>query len=166
MKTIYLAAGCFWGTEAFFKQMKGVEETTCGYANGNTKNPAYEDLKHGLATHAEAVKVIYDETKIDLETLLDYYLSIIDPYSVNHQGEDTGLQYRTGVYWEDESLKADILSFFKKREQEMGDKPFAIELQPLVNFYDAEDYHQDYLDKHKDGYCHINLNSIRKEDKK
>lgn len=166
MRTLYLAAGCFWGTEAFFAQMKGVISTTCGYANGNIDHPFYEDLKSGRATHAEAVKVVFDEMILGLDKLLSYYLSIIDPYAFNHQGEDYGLQYRTGVYWEEKKLEPDILTFFHNKEKEMGNQPFAIELMKLKNFFPAEEYHQNYLRKHPGGYCHIHLGAIRKEDRK
>ena len=166
MRTLYLAAGCFWGCQAFFDQMKGVVKTQVGYANGNTVNPKYEDLKHGQATHAETVKIEYDENLISLDKILDYYLFIIDPYSVNHQGEDYGIQYRTGVFYEDDNYGNEIKSHLKKREDELNKGPFAILIEPLENFYPAEEYHQDYLKKNPHGYCHVNLNSIKKEDKK
>jgi methionine-S-sulfoxide reductase len=102
MKTIYLAAGCFWGSQAFYDRMTGVVSTEVGYANGNSANPRYEDLKHGQATHAETVKITYDEHLISLEKLLDYYMIIVDPYSVNRQGEDVGIQYRTGIFYDDD----------------------------------------------------------------
>jgi methionine-S-sulfoxide reductase len=101
IKTIYLAGGCFWGVEAYFKRLKGVLETSVGYANGNTMNPKYEDLKAGKATHAETVQIKYDDDVITLTELLGHYLRFVDPYSLNKQGEDEGIQYRTGVYYND-----------------------------------------------------------------
>ena len=103
MKTIYFAGGCFWGVEAFFQRIKGVVNTRVGYANGDIENPSYEDLKYKRATHAETVKVDYDENIISLEKLLSYYFSIIDPYAVNRQANDIGLQYRTGVFYLDKN---------------------------------------------------------------
>ena len=166
MKTIYLAAGCFWGSQAFFDQMKGVVKTSVGYANGNKANPKYEELKQGKANHAETVKIEYDEKIIPLEKILDYFLFIIDPYSVNHQGEDYGIQYRTGVFFEDGAVEEEIRSYFQKREEELNQGKFAILIEPLKNFYLAEEYHQDYLKKNPHGYCHVDLNRIEKEDKK
>ena len=166
MKTIYLAAGCFWGSQAFFDQMKGVVKTSVGYANGNKANPKYEELKQGKANHAETVKIEYDERIIPLEKILDYFLFIIDPYSVNHQGEDYGIQYRTGVFFEDNTMEEEIRSYFQKREEELNQGKFAILIEPLKNFYLAEEYHQDYLKKNPHGYCHVDLNRIEKEDKK
>ena len=104
MKTIYLAGGCFWGTQKYFDQFPGVKRTTVGYANGNTENPTYEDVKKRHSGHAETVRVEFDETVLSPETLLGYYFDVIDPFSVNKQGEDEGIQYRTGIYYDDESL--------------------------------------------------------------
>ena len=100
MKRIYLAGGCFWGMEKFFSLSKGVIATEVGYANGNTDSPTYEDLKHGIDTSAETVRIDYDENLIGLEKLLELFLRVVDPYSVNKQGEDEGLQYRSGVYYQ------------------------------------------------------------------
>ena len=96
---IYLAGGCFWGMEGYFKKIKGVISTTVGYANGNIVNPSYEQVKSHEASHAETVKIIYDENEISLTKLLEHFLRVIDPYAINHQGEDYGMQYRTGVYY-------------------------------------------------------------------
>ena len=153
MKTIYLAGGCFWGTQKFFDQFDGVLETTVGYANGKKENPTYEEVCNDSG-HAETVKVIYDETKISTSEILDYYFMVIDPTSINKQGGDIGIQYRTGIYYEDESLIEDIRLAVSK-EQEKYDIPLAVEVKPLESFYDAEEYHQKYLDKNPGGYCHI-----------
>lgn len=154
MKTIYLAGGCFWGTEHFLKQFKGILNTEVGYANGNTANPAYEDVCYNNTGHAEAVKVDYDEIILPTEKLLNYYFMSIDPLSVNRQGNDCGTQYRTGIYYTDNSQLTDINKVVNEQEQKVRAK-LAVEVGPLKNFYPAEEYHQDYLVKHPSGYCHI-----------
>ena len=154
MKTIYLAGGCFWGTQQYLRQFRGVASTLVGYANGRTEAPSYEDVCHKDTGHAETVRVEYDETVLPTAALLGKYFLSIDPLSVNRQGGDAGTQYRTGIYYDDESLLPDIRSAVAKLEEELGRK-CAVELLPLTNFYPAEDYHQDYLLKHPDGYCHI-----------
>ena len=161
-KTIYLAGGCFWGVEAYFKRQKGVVETTVGYCNGTTAFPKYEDLKSGKASHAETVKIVYDDQMISLETLLVHYLRFVDPYSVDRQGEDEGHQYRSGVYYCDLLDGIGAESFFSGR-LEPGWK---IEIKQMNNFYPAEEYHQDYLDKNPGGYCHVNLGLIKPGEKK
>ena len=112
MKTIYLAGGCFWGVEKYFSMAKGVISTKVGYANGSIKNPSYEDLKKGRDDASETVKIEYDETIVSLEKLLEYYLRVVDPYSLNKQGEDEGIQYRTGIYFEDEADEKIIKDYF------------------------------------------------------
>ncbi|MCR5683321.1 MAG: peptide-methionine (S)-S-oxide reductase MsrA [Clostridiales bacterium] len=154
MKTIYLAGGCFWGCEEFFRQFDGVLHTVVGYANGNTENPTYEDVKHRGTGHAETVKIDFDEEVISLAELLDDYFLVIDPLSVNRQGEDEGIQYRTGIYYEDESLLPEIRARVEREAERLG-QPLAVEVKPLENFYEAEEYHQKYLEKHPGGYCHI-----------
>ena len=140
---IYLAGGCFWGTEHFLKQIRGVEKTEVGYANSQVPNPTYKEVCTGNTGAAETVKVVYDPQTVGLDLLLNLYFQTIDPTSVNRQGGDSGLQYRTGIYYTD---KKDVPVI----------EPIAIEVMPLANFYAAEEYHQDYLDKNVDGYCHIN----------
>ena len=162
MKTIYFAGGCFWGVEKFFSLAKGVESTKVGYANGKLDNPTYEDLKHGLDTASETVKIDYDENIVSLEKLLEFYLRVVDPYSVNKQGEDEGLQYRTGVYFvnsEDEQVIRNYLSTHLNCN-------FKIEILPLKKFFLAEEYHQKYLNKNPGGYCHINMAKLKKEEMK
>lgn len=153
MKTIYLAGGCFWGVQKYLSLIPGVKETTVGYANGKTANPSYQAVCKNSG-HAETVRVVYDEKAVTLTGLLDLYAEIIDPVSVNRQGGDTGIQYRTGIFYEDESDRS-IISGWLTLLQEGLSKPVAIELAPLQNFYPAEAYHQNYLDKNPSGYCHI-----------
>lgn len=165
MKTIYLAGGCFWGVEAYFKRLKGVNDTQVGYANGNYPNPTYEEVCDEKATHAEAVKVVYDPNGISLEKLLEHLFRIIDPTSVNKQGHDEGIQYRTGVYFENPQDEMVAREYVKVRQKDYR-KPIALEIQPLRGFYDAETYHQDYLDKNPNGYCHVDFRLLRKEEVK
>ncbi len=154
MKTIYLAGGCFWGTQKFFDQFNGIIKTTVGYANGEKENPTYEEVCHNSG-HAETVKIEYDETIIPTRKLLDYYFLIIDPTTLNMQGGDVGIQYRTGIYYEDETLLPDIEEALEKVKHK-HEMPIVVENMPLQNFYPAEESHQKYLDKNPGGYCHIN----------
>lgn len=153
-REIYLAGGCFWGTEHFFKLIDGVVETQVGYANGTVENPSYEQVCSHKTGHAETVKVVYDPEKIGLEFLLDMYFKAIDPTLQDQQGHDVGPQYRTGIYYTD---PADMPVIEKRvaNEAERYFKPIVTEVLPLNCFYPAEEYHQDYLDKNPDGYCHL-----------
>lgn len=162
MKTIYLAGGCFWGTQHFIQQFRGVTETQVGYANGRTAHPSYEEVCRNDTGHAETVRVVFDETVIPAEKLLDYYFMTIDPLSVNRQGGDVGTQYRTGIYYTDETLLPAIERAVRAVEEKVG-KPLAVEVKPLENFYPAEEYHQDYLVKNPTGYCHIPLHLMHLE---
>ena len=153
MKTIYLAGGCFWGTQKFFDQFDGVEETVVGYANGPTENPSYQDVC-ASSGHAETLKIVYDSGIISLEELIGYYFMTIDPLSYHRQGGDMGIQYRTGIYYADES-DLPILKACYAKEQEKYPRKMEVELLPLENFYPAEEYHQKYLEKNPGGYCHI-----------
>ena len=154
IKTIYLAGGCFWGVQHYFDQFDGILKTTVGYANGNSENPEYKDVKAGLTGHAETLKIQYDDTIISLSKILDLYFDIIDPVSVNQQGEDIGISYRTGIYYVDETDLKIIQSKYNEI-QEKYDAALAVELEPLINFFNAEEYHQKYLDKNPGAYCHI-----------
>ena len=153
-KEIYLAGGCFWGTEHYFKQIDGVVATSVGYANGIIANPTYEQVCTDKTQFAETVRITYDPSVIDLEFLLEMYFKAIDPVSINQQGHDKGTQYRTGIYYIDEEDLSVIKTVYA-REQARYSEPLAVEVKPLENYYDAEDYHQDYLDKNPDGYCHL-----------
>ncbi|MBQ3849976.1 MAG: peptide-methionine (S)-S-oxide reductase MsrA [Clostridia bacterium] len=153
IRTLYLAGGCFWGTQRFFDQFDGIINTEVGYANGPTENPTYKDVC-ASSGHAETVKVVFDDALISARKLLEYYFMVIDPISVNRQGGDTGIQYRTGVYYDDDSLLPAIRAVFDE-EQKKYSQPLAVELLPLENFFSAEEYHQKYLEKNPTGYCHI-----------
>ena len=154
MKTIYLAGGCFWGTQHFFDQFSAVLATETGYANGRTDAPSYEDVRYRNTGHAETVKITYDEERMSTAQLLRYYFLTIDPLSLNRQGGDVGSQYRTGIYYDDDTLLPDIRSAVSEEEAKVGE-PLAVEVLPLRQFFRAEEYHQDYLVKNPGGYCHI-----------
>ena len=154
MKEIYLAGGCFWGTQKFFDQFDGVLETEVGYANGKFLDPTYEQVCHDDTGHAETVRISFDEGIINVGELLDMYFMTIDPLSVNRQGADVGVQYRTGIYFKDNSLLPDIEEKIAQETEKAG-RPLAVEVKPLENFSPAEEYHQKYLDKNPGGYCHI-----------
>lgn len=161
MKEIYLAGGCFWGTEKYFKHIPGVVATDVGYANGNTENPSYEEVCRLGTGHAEAVRVEYDPGTISLSHLLSMYFDIIDPLSVNRQGNDIGSQYRTGIYYIDEE-DGPVIRKMLDTLQKKFDRPLAIETEPLENYYLAETYHQNYLNKNPEGYCHIGPSAFEK----
>lgn len=156
-QTIYLAGGCFWGVDAYFKNLDGIIETEVGYANGKTEDTFYENLKN--SDHVETVKITYDDEKISLDKILDYFYYIVDPFSINKQGGDRGRQYRTGIYSKEED-KLDKARMFLEEKQKGEKEKIQIEVEELKNYVKAEEYHQDYLKKNPDGYCHINLSDI------
>jgi len=160
MKEIYFAAGCFWGAQHFFAGVDGVREAVAGYANGNGENPSYEEVYTDTTGFAETVRVRYDETRISLPQLTELYFTIINPLTLNRQGGDIGTRYRTGVYYKEEADKALIQPVFEAEARRLG-APLVVELEPLRNFYLAEERHQDYLDKNPDGYCHVPLKTFR-----
>ena len=159
-KEIYLAGGCFWGTEAFMQRINGVIDAESGYANGNSLNPTYQEVCKGSG-HAEVVKVTYDPAQISLAKLLNYYFQVIDPISINQQGEDKGIQYRTGIYYvdpQDSPVITEALADLQKQYTQ----PLAVENEMLEHYFPAEEYHQDYLDKNPNGYCHIDIQLMNK----
>ena len=153
-KEIYLAGGCFWGTEHYFKQIRGVISTEAGYANGNTSNPTYEEVYTDTTGFAECVKICYDSDIVELRLLLEMYFRSIDPTSLNRQGNDVGTRYRTGIYYTSTDDLATIEEVYNDIQRIIGEE-LMVELEPLRSFYPAEEYHQDYLDKNPAGYCHI-----------
>ncbi len=152
-QAIYLAGGCFWGLQKYYDQFDGVLRTEVGYANGPDWAPSYEDVCADSG-HAETVMIEYDKRRVSLEKLLDDYFLVIDPLSVNRQGHDEGIQYRTGIYWTDESQLDAIRKVYSREEAKAGAK-LAVEVEKLKNFFSAEEYHQKYLEKNPGGYCHI-----------
>ena len=155
-KEIFLAGGCFWGTEHYFKQIEGVVNTEVGFANGYTTNPTYKEVYTDKTGYAETVRIEFDDDVVDVEFLLQMFFKAIDPTSLNKQGHDEGTRYRTGVYFTDSADQPVIEKVFAE-EQKNYEQPLAVEKLPLQNFYTAEEYHQDYLDKNPDGYCHLPL---------
>lgn len=156
MKEIYLAGGCFWGVEEYFSRINGVIDTEVGYANGSRENPSYQQVCTGTTGHAETTYIKYDENIVSLESLLERFWRIIDPTSLNKQGNDRGSQYRTGIYYvneEDLPIIEKSLDSIKPKYK----KPIVTEVRPLKSFFNAEEYHQDYLKKNPGGYCHIDM---------
>lgn len=152
---IYLAGGCFWGMQGYFKQIKGVLKSEVGYANGDTQDTSYQILK--LTNHAETLKLIYDEKILSLDEILEHFFRVIDPFSINKQGNDVGKQYRSGIYFIDKNSENVARNFIRKMQKNFT-KKIAVEVEELRNFVKAEEYHQNYLDKNPQGYCHIDLN--------
>lgn len=155
-REIYFAGGCFWGTEHFFKQLRGVVETEVGFANGKTENPTYKEVYTDTTGFAETVRIVYDTEIISLKFLTEMFFKAIDPLSVNKQGHDEGTRYRTGIYYLSVEDLPTLKVVYNSIERQLGQK-IVVELLPLSNFYKAEEYHQDYLDKNPQGYCHLPL---------
>ena len=158
-QVIYLAGGCFWGLEAFISRLKGVNQTEVGYANGIDLAPTYEKVSTGKTGHAETVKATYNPEIISLEEILENFFRIIDPFSKNRQGPDIGTQYRTGIYWQEDSQREAVMRFLSEKQRQFK-KRIAVEARPIGSFYPAEEYHQKYLEKNPQGYCHVDLNLI------
>lgn len=172
MKTIYFAGGCFWGTEHYIGQFDGVVETEVGYANGSVPTPSYQQVYTDLTGHVECVKVVYDEAVVPLRTLCRMFFRSIDPMSVNRQGEDVGTRYRTGIYWTEEEDRAVVEQVWQEVQDrytghsDVGSpgltaSELAVEKLPLQCFYPAEEYHQDYLFKNPEGYCHLSFETLK-----
>ena len=153
-KKIYLAGGCFWGTDHLFSLVDGVVKTAAGYANSKVAYPSYEEVCTGPTGAAETVEVVYDDTKVGLTDLLSIYFRSIDPTTLNRQGNAIGTQYRTGIYYTDPA-DLPVIEAFVAAVQRRHTEPLAVEVGPLVNFYPAELYHQEYLYKNPQGYCHV-----------
>lgn len=160
MKTIYLAGGCFWGTEHYMSQFEGVVETLVGYANGNVADPAYEEVYTDKTGHVECVKVVYDEEMISLATLCRLFFRSIDPLLLNRQGGDIGTRYRTGIYWTDTDDQAVVEEVYAEIQRKYNE-PLVVEKSPLKCFYFGEEYHQKYLVKNPEGYCHLSLSTLK-----
>lgn len=160
-KKIWLAGGCFWGLEAYFKRIPGIVATEVGYANGNSENTTYAAVCRQNTGHAETVAVTYDPSQLRLPLLLQYYLRVIDPTALNRQGPDSGVQYRTGVYFSDPDDEAVIRQVLAAAQEKYA-APIVVEVEPLQHFCRAESEHQDYLNKNPGGYCHIDLKQADK----
>lgn len=153
-RTIFLAAGCFWGAQHYLKQIHGVLETETGFANGHTDHPTYQEVYTDTTGYAEAVRVVYDADVLPLEKLLRLYFDCIEPTSVNRQGDDCGTRYRTGIYYIDPTDLRTINDIYDQVQRGYS-APLAVEVKPIECFYAADESHQDYLDRHPDGYCHL-----------
>lgn len=156
MREIYVAGGCFWGMEAYFKKMEGIMDTEVGYANSISENPSYKMVCTGRTDAAETVKLVYNPDILEIKDILNALFKVIDPTLINRQGADVGSQYRTGIYFVNKDDEEKINNFIDSVRDKYK-MPIATEVLPLKNFYPAEEYHQDYLDKNPDGYCHIKL---------
>jgi len=161
MATIYLAGGCFWGVEKLMSSVNGVVDVESGYANGDTESPTYGDVTTGRTGYTETVRVDYDPAVAPLPFLLEIFYQGIEPTSLNRQGNDVGTQYRTGIYYTD-SAEAPIIERSLAELQEQFDEPIVVEAELLTGFTTAEEYHQDYLDKNPNGYCHIDWELFEK----
>lgn len=154
MKEIHFAGGCFWGAERYLQLIPGVVRTEVGFANGNTPDPTYEQVYTDATGYAETVRVQYDPAVVSLRFLTGLFFKAIDPLSLNRQGHDVGTRYRTGIYWSDPADEAVVREVAQEVARELG-QPLAVELEPLRNFFPAEEYHQNYLVKNPGGYCHL-----------
>ena len=160
-KDIYLAAGCFWGVEAYFQKIAGIVDTKVGYANSQINNPSYRMVCSGDTGAVEACRITYDITKISLSEILAHYFRIVDPTSRNRQGNDVGTQYRPGIYYENQEDFELACDYIDARRKDYA-QGIVIEVLPLSNFYQAEAEHQDYLLNNPGGYCHIDLSLAEK----
>lgn len=166
LKEITVAGGCFWGVQEYYNRLKGIHETTVGFANGNTDAPvSYKEVCTGETGHTEAVSISYDPEVISLETIVRHLLRFIDPTSLNKQGGDIGTQYRTGVYTTNDDDTTKIFSVLNDAQKNY-DRAFVVEVQPLKNYILAEKEHQDYLAKNPSGYCHVDFSVIKPEELK
>lgn len=165
MKKIVIAGGCFWGVEAYYSRLKGVHGTRVGYAQGILDNPSYQDVSTGRTQHAEVAEIEYDESVISLEKILEHLFRIIDPTSLNKQGGDRGTQYRVGVYPTSDEEIQKVQAYYDLRQKDYTGT-IVMENEKLKEFFDAETYHQKYLDKNPGGYCHVNMRLIKEVEKK
>jgi peptide-methionine (S)-S-oxide reductase len=166
MQTFVLAGGCFWCLDAVYRTLKGVKDVVSGYTGGTVDHPSYEDVCTGRTGHAEAVKVIFDETVIPPSVLLDVFFSLHDPRQLNRQGNDVGTQYRSAMFYSDDDQKK-LFEDARDRASEYWDGGLVTTLEPLGKWWDAEDYHQDFFAKNPgQGYCLAvalpKVNKIRK----
>jgi methionine-S-sulfoxide reductase len=152
-----LAGGCFWGMEEIIRKLPGVLETTVGYSGGNTRNPTYKEVCTGTTGHAEAIKIVFDPAKTSFRELLGYFFRMHDPTTLNRQHNDVGTQYRSAIFYHSEEQKR-VAEEMKREADQSGTwrRPIVTEIAPAAEFYSAEDYHQDYLQKNPGGYnCHV-----------
>ncbi len=154
MDKAIFAAGCFWGVEALFEELDGVESATSGYTGGHTENPTYKDICYKDTGHAEAVEVVYDPGKISYEELCIHFWRLHDPTTVNRQGPDRGSQYRSAIFYLNDEQKA-TAEKVRPEAQKRWKKPIVTEITRASTFYRAEEYHQNYFKKHGAHGCHF-----------
>ncbi len=167
-QNLTLAGGCFWCTEAVYLQVPGVVKVESGYANGDNDNPTYEQVCTGTTNHAEVIRITFDPDQAQIETLLEVFWTVHDPTTLNRQGNDTGTQYRSGIYYTSDEQKQ-IAEASKEKAQSRFSDPVVTEIQPLNKYFPAEDYHQDYFNRNPgNGYCQFaippKLEKLRKLD--
>ena len=157
MATATLAGGCFWCLEAVFRRLRGVDRVESGYAGGHADNPTYKQVCTGTTGHAEVVQVEFDTAQITFSDLLDVFFTIHDPTTLNRQGNDVGTQYRSAIFYHDDTQKADAeAKIAALTSQKVWDDPIVTEVVPLTKFYPAEDYHREYYDRNPEqGYCQV-----------
>ncbi len=155
MEKITLGSGCFWCTEAIFRNLKGVESAVSGYSGGKTKDPFYKEVCAGTTGHAEVVQVTFDPAVISLSEILEVFWKMHDPTTLNRQGNDVGTQYRSVVFYHNEQQKATAEAIKQQlTEAQIWNDPIVTEITPFSIFYPAENYHQDYLASHgSEPYC-------------
>jgi len=157
------AAGCFWGTEEYFRRLPGVLSTTVGYCGGTTPNPNYEQVCSGTTNHAESLRIEFDPAKISYDQLVRHFFRMHDPTQRNRQGADFGTQYRSVIFYQNDEQR--IISekiIAELSASKKYSKPIVTELVPTMPFYPAEEYHQNYLRKNPGGYCHVDLSLAAK----
>ncbi len=160
-ETATFAAGCFWGSEEFFRKIPGVLEAKVGYTGGTTLNPKYDDMHDGHTGHAESVEIKFDPSKVSFNTLMDQFYKMHDPTTLNRQGNDTGNQYRSAIFYHGDKQKQEAMAFKEKVEKSGAwKKPIVTEIAEAKKFWDAEGYHQKYLQKNPGGYDNHYLRKI------
>lgn len=165
MKKIVVAGGCFWGVAEYYRRVKGITYQEAGYAQGTSESPTYQEVCTSNTNHAEVVYLEYDEKVISLNKILEHLFRMIDPTSLNRQGNDIGVQYRTGVYYMDNE-DGSVVRNFIENHQKLYDEPIVVEVEPLIKFWSAEEYHQNYLVKNPRGYCHVDMSLIEEHELK
>lgn len=165
MKKIVLAGGCFWGVAEYYRRLHGIESSKAGYAQGHVENPSYRQVCTQETGHTESVEVVYNPDEISLEKIIEHFFRMIDPTTLNRQGNDIGTQYRSGIY-PDNQEELEFVQQLVDSYRPLYAQPIVVEVEPLKNFYVAELEHQDYLVKNPFGYCHINFNLIKPEELK
>jgi len=158
-ESIVLGGGCFWCLDTIYRRIEGVTQVTSGYAGGDTKKPSYEQVCTGTTNHAEVIKVDFDDSEIDLKTILDIFWSVHNPTTRNQQGNDIGSQYRSAIYYTSDKQRETIDASIRETAEQLWDGPITTEIKPLDTFWPAENYHQDYFNKNPEqGYCQIIIN--------